>query len=48
MRYMASEKLGIIQLVDQSCLSARRTLEKLGIPKAGPMDAGKTLLENSA
>jgi len=32
MRYPASEKLEIIQLVEQSHLPARRTLEKLGIP----------------
>jgi transposase-like protein len=31
MRYPASEKLEIIQLVEQSHLLARRTLEKLGI-----------------
>ena len=31
MRYPASEKLEIIRLVEQSHLSARRTLEKLGI-----------------
>lgn len=33
MRYPASEKLEIIQLVEQSHLSAKRTLEMLGIPK---------------
>ena len=33
MRYPASEKLEIIRLVEQSHLSARRTLDKLGIPK---------------
>ena len=31
MRYPASEKLEIIRLVEQSHLSVRRTLEKLGI-----------------
>ena len=31
MRLPASEKLEIIRLVEQSHLSARRTLEKLGI-----------------
>jgi transposase-like protein len=31
MRYPASEKLEIIRLVEQSRLSARRTLQKLGI-----------------
>jgi transposase InsO family protein len=34
MRYPASEKLEIIKLVEQSHLSARRTLEKLGIPRS--------------
>ena len=34
MRYPASEKLEIIQLVEQSPLPVRRTLEKLGIPRA--------------
>jgi putative transposase len=34
MRYPASEKLEIIRLVEQSALPVRRTLEKLGIPKA--------------
>ena len=33
MRYPASEKLEIIRLVEQSHLSVRPTLEKLGIPK---------------
>ena len=33
MRYPASEKLEIIRLVEQSHLPARRTLEKLGIPR---------------
>ena len=33
MRYPASEKLEIIQLVDESHLPVRRTLDKLGIPK---------------
>ncbi len=33
MRYPASEKLEIIRLVEQSHLSTKRTLEKLGIPK---------------
>ena len=32
MRYPATEKLEIIRLVEQSHLSARQTLEKLGIP----------------
>jgi putative transposase len=34
MRHPASEKLEIIQLVEQSPLPVRRTLEKLGIPRA--------------
>jgi putative transposase len=33
MRYAASEKLEIIELVEGSHLSARRTLAKLGIPR---------------
>ena len=33
MRYPASEKLEIIQLVEQSLLAVRRTLEKVGIPR---------------
>jgi transposase-like protein len=34
MRYPASEKAEIIGLVEQSHLPARRTLDKLGIPRA--------------
>jgi putative transposase len=34
MRYPSSEKAEIIRLVEQSHLPVRRTLEKLGIPKA--------------
>src|SRR5215210_1993572 len=34
MRYAASEKAEIIHLVEQSHLPVRRTLEKLGIPRA--------------
>jgi putative transposase len=34
MRYPASEKLEIIRLVEESTLPVRRTLEKLGIPRA--------------
>jgi transposase InsO family protein len=34
MRYPASEKLEIIRLVEQSHLPARRTLDKLGIPRS--------------
>ena len=34
MRYPASEKLEIIRIVEQSHLPARRTLDKLGIPRA--------------
>ena len=33
MRYPASEKLEIIRLVEESDLSARLTLAKLGIPR---------------
>ena len=34
MRYSASEKAEIIRLVAQSALPVKRTLEKLGIPRA--------------
>ena len=34
MRYPASEKLEIIRIVEQSSLSARRTLEQIGVPRA--------------
>jgi putative transposase len=34
MRYPAAEKVAIIRLVEASHLPARRTLEKLGIPRA--------------
>ena len=34
MRYPASEKLEIIRLVEESASPARRTLEKVGIPRA--------------
>ena len=34
MRYAASEKAEIIELVEQSHLPAKRTLDKLGIPRA--------------
>ena len=34
MRYSASEKAEIIQLVEQSPLPVKRVLEKLGIPRA--------------
>jgi hypothetical protein len=33
MRYLATEKLEIIRLVEESHLSARETLDKLGIPR---------------
>lgn len=33
MRYPATEKLEIIQIVEQSHLSAKQTLDKLGIPR---------------
>ena len=34
MRYSASEKIEIIRMVEQSHLPVRRTLEKIGIPRA--------------
>ena len=34
MRYPAAEKLEIIQLVEQSHLPVRRSLEQIGIPKS--------------
>jgi putative transposase len=34
MRYSGPEKAEIIKLVEQSHLPARRTLDKLGIPRA--------------
>ena len=34
MRYPASEKAEIIRLVEQSHLPVKRTLDKLGIPRA--------------
>lgn len=34
MRYPASEKAEIIELIEQSHLPAKRTLDKLGIPHA--------------
>jgi putative transposase len=34
MRYPASEKIEIISIVEQSSLSARRTLEQIGVPRA--------------
>ena len=34
MRYPASEKIEIIRSVEQSSLSARRTLEQIGVPRA--------------
>jgi transposase-like protein len=34
MRYPAAEKVEVIRLVEASHLPARRTLEKLGIPRA--------------
>jgi putative transposase len=34
MRYPASEKLEIIRLVEESALPVRRTLEKVGVPRA--------------
>ena len=34
MRYSASDKTEIIRLVEQSHLPARRTLDKLGVPRS--------------
>jgi len=34
MRYPASEKVEIIRIVERSSLSARRTLEQIGVPRA--------------
>ena len=34
MRYPASEKVEIIRIVEQSSLSAHRTLEQIGVPRA--------------
>ena len=34
MRYKASEKREIIELVERSSLPVRRTLDQLGIPKS--------------
>jgi hypothetical protein len=36
MRYSASEKFEIIELVEQSSLSIRRTLAPIGIPRSTP------------
>jgi hypothetical protein len=49
MRYSASEKAEIIKLVEQSHLPAKRTLDKLGIPRAtfylyGRLSRCKTIL----
>ena len=60
MRYPASEKAEIIRLVEQSHLPVRRTLEKLGIPRAtfyrwydlhrtgGPENSGRPFAPTSA
>ena len=34
MRYPASEKIEIIRIVEQSSLSARKTLDQIGVPRA--------------
>ena len=34
MRYPASEKIEIIRIVEQSPLSARKTLDQIGVPRA--------------
>jgi len=41
MRYPASEKVEIIRIVEQSHLSARRTLAQIGIPRATSTEASK-------
>ena len=57
MRYLASEKLEIIRLVEQSHLSVKQTLARLGIPRttfyrwldryhSGGIDAGSDELLN--
>ena len=43
MRYPASEKLGIIRIVEQSHLPTKITLDKLGVA-AGPSTAGMTAI----
>ena len=53
MRYPACEKLEIIQLVEHSHLPVRRTLVKLGIPRAtfylyGRLSHCKSILKGSA
>ena len=53
MRYSASDKAEIIRLVGQSALPVKRTLEKLGIPRAtfylyGRLSHCKSILKRSA
>ena len=53
MRYSASEKAEIIRLVGQSALPVKRTLEKLGIPRAtfylyGRLSRCKSISKRSA
>ena len=43
MRYPAPEKAEIIALVEQSHLPAKRTLDKLGIPRAYDARTGRLL-----
>jgi hypothetical protein len=45
MRYLVAEKLEIIRLVGQSPLPARRTLAKLGIPRARHWRASSYVLQ---
>ena len=47
MRYPASEKAEIIDLVERSHLSAKRTLDKLGIPRLGASTINPELLTNT-
>ena len=48
MRYAASEKLEIIQLIEQSSLPAKRTLEKLGIPEGDLLPVVRSLSDRRA
>jgi hypothetical protein len=43
MRYPASEKVEIIQLVEQSHLPAKRTLDRLGITRAKHTELSRPL-----
>jgi len=48
MRYPTSEKLEIIRLVERSHLPIRRTLDKLGIPRAKRPIVGMTASRSTA